>query len=568
MPRNKKIRISGAQYSFPVGALDTNKNKIAETITEAESVGSDILIFPELTLTGYPPEDLMLRESFVGKNFAKLEELAALSGETASIVGFVDRSVNNQNIDAQKRGIANAAALIQGGDVKGIYHKCFLPNYSVFDEARYFDQGKDLDKIFWFEDIGVGINICEDVWIGDGPAEAQVAAGASIIININASPFDISKSESRKEVITKKSNELDVPFVYLNLIGGQDELVFDGGSFVTDREGEILYEASEFEEELFHIDIPIEPKGSSSNSTLSLRNSSSKIEKLTTKKRKNKHERMYSALVLGLRDYVKKNNFDKVLIGISGGIDSALTATIACDALGPNNVTGISMPSKYSKSSSFDDAEKLASNLEFSLNKVEIEDITDDYRKLISESLNEDLNSLTDQNIQARVRGSLLMGMSNQTGAMVIATGNKSEMAVGYATLYGDLVGGFALLKDLYKTEVYELANYRNSIEEVIPENIITKEPSAELKEDQLDTDSLPQYSVLDKILYMYIEENLSSEEIIKSGIDKSIVYDVLNKVDKSEYKRRQVAPGVKLTPMAFGKDRRVPISVNYERSL
>ena len=568
MPKNKKIRISGAQYSFPVGALDTNKNKIAETITEAESVGSDILIFPELTLTGYPPEDLMLRESFVGKNFAKLEELAALSGETASIVGFVDRSVNNQKIDAQKRGIANAAALIQGGDVKGIYHKCFLPNYSVFDEARYFDQGKDLDKIFWFEDIGVGINICEDVWIGDGPAEAQVAAGASIIININASPFDISKSESRKEVITKKSNELDVPFVYLNLIGGQDELVFDGGSFVTDREGEILYEASEFEEELFHIDIPIEPKGSSSNSTLSLRNSSSKIEKLTTKKRKNKHERMYSALVLGLRDYVKKNNFDKVLIGISGGIDSALTATIACDALGPNNVTGISMPSKYSKSSSFDDAEKLASNLKFSLNKVEIEDITDDYRKLISESLNEDLNSLTDQNIQARVRGSLLMGMSNQTGAMVVATGNKSEMAVGYATLYGDLVGGFALLKDLYKTEVYELANYRNSIEEVIPEKIITKEPSAELKEDQLDTDSLPEYSVLDKILYMYIEENLSSEEIIKSGIDKSIVYDVLNKVDKSEYKRRQVAPGVKLTPMAFGKDRRVPISVNYERSL
>ena len=568
MPRNKKIRISGAQYSFPVGALDKNKNKIAETITEAESVGTDILVFPELTLTGYPPEDLMLRESFVGKNFAKLEELAALSGETASIVGFVDRSVNNQNIDAQKRGIANAAALIQGGDVKGIYHKCFLPNYSVFDEARYFDQGKDLDKIFWFEDIGVGINICEDVWIGDGPAEAQVAAGASIIININASPFDISKSESRKEVITKKSNELDVPFVYLNLIGGQDELVFDGGSFVTDREGEILYEASEFEEELFHIDIPIEPKGSSSNSTLSLRNSSSKIKKLTTKKRKNKHERMYSALVLGLRDYVKKNNFDKVLIGISGGIDSALTATIACDALGPNNVTGISMPSKYSKSSSFDDAEKLASNLKFSLNKVEIEDITDDYRKLISESLNEGLNSLTDQNIQARVRGSLLMGMSNQTGAMVIATGNKSEMAVGYATLYGDLVGGFALLKDLYKTEVYELANYRNSIEEVIPENIITKEPSAELKEDQLDTDSLPQYAVLDKILYMYIEENLSSEEIIKSGIDKSIVYDVLNKVDKSEYKRRQVAPGVKLTPMAFGKDRRVPISVNYERSL
>ena len=569
MLNKKNIRISGAQFSFPVGALDSNKNKIAEAITEVEKIGSDIIIFPELALTGYPPEDLVLRDSFVGKNYAKLEELAILSGETAAVVGFVDRSVNSNKIDAHNRGIANAAALIQDGDVRGIYHKCFLPNYSVFDEARYFDQGSEMDKIFWFDDVGIGINICEDVWIGDGPAEAQVGNGASVIININASPFDISKSASRKDIITKKSKDLGVPFIYLNLVGGQDELVFDGGSFVTDSRGKLMYEASEFEEELFNLDISVHVKEKVSSSSLRLRNSRSKIKNPISKKRKNKYESIYSALVLGLRDYVEKNNFKKVLIGISGGIDSALTATIACDALGPENITGLAMPSIFSKESSLKDAEDLASNLKFELIKIGIEDISNRYRNLISEILDEDLHSITDQNIQARVRGSLLMGMSNQLEAMVIATGNKSEMAVGYATLYGDLVGGFALLKDLYKTEVYELVEYRNTLErEVIPKSIIEKKPSAELKENQLDTDSLPEYEVLDKILHMYIEENASSEDIIEIGIEKSVVYDVLNKVDKSEYKRRQVAPGVKLTSRAFGKDRRMPISVTYERSL
>ena len=569
MSNKKNIRISGAQYSFPVGALDANKNKIAEAITEVEKIGSDIVIFPELALTGYPPEDLMLRESFIGKNFAKLEELAALSGETAAIIGFVDRSVNSNNIDAQNRGIANAAALIQDGDVMGIYHKCFLPNYSVFDEARYFDQGIEKDKIFWFEDVGVGINICEDVWIGDGPAEAQVENGASIIININASPFDILKSVSRKDIVTKKSKDLGVPFVYLNLVGGQDELVFDGGSFVTNGDGDLIYEASEFEEEFFHMDISVEVREHTISSRLRLSSNKRKLKNPESKKRKSKYESIYSALVLGLKDYVEKNNFDKVLIGISGGIDSALTATIACDALGSNNVIGVAMPSRFSKESSLKDAEELASNLHFQLKIIEIEDVANNYRNLISGVVDEDLHSITDQNIQARARGSLLMGLSNQLKAMVVATGNKSEMAVGYATLYGDLVGGFALLKDLYKTEVYHLAEYRNSLEDrVIPNNIIEKQPSAELKDDQLDTDSLPEYAVLDKILYMYIEGNASSEDIIKSGIEKSVVFDVLNKVDKSEYKRRQVAPGVKLTPKAFGKDRRMPISVTYEREI
>jgi len=565
----KNIRISGAQYSFPVGALDSNKNKIAEAITEVEKIGSDIIIFPELALTGYPPEDLLLRESFIGKNFAKLEELAALSGDAAAIVGFVDRSVNSKNIDARKRGIANAAALMQDGDVKGIYHKCFLPNYSVFDEARYFDQGTEKDKIFWFDNIGVGINICEDVWIGDGPAEAQVENGASIIININASPFDILKSVSRKEIVTKKSKALGVPFVYLNLVGGQDELVFDGGSFVTDSGGKLVYEASEFEEELFHLNISVDTKEHKTNSRLRLRNNKSEIKKPKSQKRKSKYESIYSALVLGLKDYVEKNNFNKVIIGISGGIDSALTTTIACDALGSDNVIGVAMPSRFSKESSLKDAEQLASNLQFELKIIEIEDVSNNYRDLISKVVGGDLSSITDQNIQARARGSLLMGLSNQFGAMVVATGNKSEMAVGYATLYGDLVGGFALLKDLYKTEVYRLVEYRNSLgDKVIPKNIIEKKPSAELKDNQLDIDSLPEYSVLDKILYMYIEENASSEDIIELGIEKSVVFDVLNKVDKSEYKRRQVAPGVKLTPKAFGKDRRMPISVTYEREI
>ena len=568
MSNKRTLRLSGVQASFPVGALDGNKEKIAETLTKIEEVESDIAIFPELALTGYPPEDLMLRESFVGKNYAKLEEISALSGETAAIIGFVDRSMKDTNNDAQKRGIANAAAIVQNGDVKGIYHKCFLPNYSVFDEARYFDYGKNQEKIFWFDEIGVGINICEDVWIGQGPAEAQVEAGASIIININASPFDIFKSDSRRDVVTKKSKELGVPFFYLNLVGGQDELVFDGGSFVTNSDGEIIYEAEQFKEELFHLDIEVETKKTPEISNITLRNSAKKLTLPKSKSRNTKYESIYNALVLGLHDYVAKNNFEKVLVGISGGIDSALTVAIACDSLGPDNVIGIAMPSKYSKDSSLIDAKELASCLKFDLKVIPIEDAANVYRSIISGTVEEDLSSITDQNIQSRVRGGVLMGVSNQINAMVVATGNKSEMAVGYATLYGDLVGGFALLKDLYKTEVFELAKYRNKVSRVIPTSIIQKKPSAELKDNQFDTDSLPEYEVLDKILNMYIEDNASSEDIVNSGIDKSIVFDVLNKVDRSEYKRRQVAPGVKLTSRAFGKDRRVPISVVYERSL
>ena len=564
---NKKtIRIAGAQKSFPVGAIQKNKQTILDCFEAAEEKEADILIFPELALTGYPPEDLLLRESFVGKNFAVLEELAEFSSSTSGVVGFVDRNLDDNHTDKQKRDIANAAAIIQNGDVKGIYHKCFLPNYSVFDEARYFAKGNNPGNVFWYEDIGIGISICEDIWIEDGPSSQQVENGASLIININASPYDQNKTDLRKELVVKQAKKLGVPIIYLNMVGGQDELVFDGGSFVVDGKGEILYQAQQFEEEIFYIDLDLEVKEQPKGPILEIRQKGSELNPLQSAQLLSKNESLYSALKLGLFDYVSKNNFEKVLVGLSGGIDSALTATIAVDALGSDNVTGVALPSKYNTEESLVDARLLAENLDIEFKVIEIEEIVNIFRNTLKESVNDELGPITDENIQSRVRGNILMALSNQTGAMVVSTGNKSEMAVGYSTLYGDLAGGFALLKDLYKTEVYNLANFRNSISSVIPQNTIDKEPSAELRPDQFDKDSLPEYELLDEILRMYIEEDSSSEKIISKGIDENIVYDVLSKVDRNEYKRKQVAPGVKLTEKAFGKDRRMPITNTYIR--
>ncbi len=564
---NKKtIRIAGAQKSFPVGAIQKNKQTILDCFEAAEEKEADILIFPELALTGYPPEDLLLRESFVGKNFAVLEELAEFSSSTSGVVGFVDRNLDDNHTDKQKRDIANAAAIIQNGDVKGIYHKCFLPNYSVFDEARYFAKGNNPGNVFWYEDIGIGISICEDIWIEDGPSSQQVENDASLIININASPYDQNKTDLRKELVVNQAKKLGVPIIYLNMVGGQDELVFDGGSFVVDGKGEILYQAQQFEEEIFYIDLDLEVKEQPKGPILEIRQKGSELNPLQSAQLLSKNESLYSALKLGLFDYVSKNNFEKVLVGLSGGIDSALTATIAVDALGSNNVVGVALPSKYNTEESLVDARLLAENLDIEFKVIEIEEIVNIFRNTLKESVNDELGQITDENIQSRVRGNILMALSNQTGAMVVSTGNKSEMAVGYSTLYGDLAGGFALLKDLYKTEVYNLANFRNSISSVIPQNTIDKEPSAELRPDQFDKDSLPEYELLDEILRMYIEEDSSSEKIISKGIDENIVYDVLSKVDRNEYKRKQVAPGVKLTEKAFGKDRRMPITNTYIR--
>ena len=564
---NKKtIRIAGAQKSFPVGAIQKNKQTILDCFEAAEEKEADILIFPELALTGYPPEDLLLRESFVGKNFAVLEELAEFSSSTSGVVGFVDRNLDDNNTDKQKRNIANAAAIIQNGDVKGIYHKCFLPNYSVFDEARYFAKGNNPGNVFWYEDVGIGISICEDIWIEEGPSLQQVENGASLIININASPYDQNKTDLRKELVVNQAKKLGVPIIYLNMVGGQDELVFDGGSFVVDGKGEILYQAQQFEEEIFYIELDLEVKEQTKGPILEIRQKGSELDPLQSAQLLSKNESLYSALKLGLFDYVSKNNFEKVLVGLSGGIDSALTASIAVDALGSDNVIGVALPSKYNTEESLVDARLLAENLDIEFKVIEIEEIVNIFRNTLKESVNDELGQITDENIQSRVRGNILMALSNQTGAMVVSTGNKSEMAVGYSTLYGDLAGGFALLKDLYKTEVYNLANFRNSISSVIPQNTIDKEPSAELRPDQFDKDSLPEYELLDEILRMYIEEDSSSEKIISKGIDENIVYDVLSKVDRNEYKRKQVAPGVKLTEKAFGKDRRMPITNTYIR--
>lgn len=564
---NKKtIRIAGAQKSFPVGAIQKNKQTILDCFEAAEEKEADILIFPELALTGYPPEDLLLRESFVGKNFAVLEELAEFSSSTSGVVGFVDRNLDDNHTDKQKRDIANAAAIIQNGDVKGIYHKCFLPNYSVFDEARYFAKGNNPGNVFWYEDIGIGISICEDIWIEDGPSSQQVENGASLIININASPYDQNKTDLRKELVVNQAKKLGVPIIYLNMVGGQDELVFDGGSFVVDGKGEITYQAQQFEEELFYLDLDLEVKEQPKGSILEIRQKVSELDLPQSAQLLSKNESLYSALKLGLFDYVSKNNFEKVLVGLSGGIDSALTATIAVDSLGSDNVVGVALPSKYNTEESLVDARLLAENLDIEFKVIEIEEIVNIFRNTLKESVNDELGQTTDENIQSRVRGNILMALSNQTGAMVVSTGNKSEMAVGYSTLYGDLAGGFALLKDLYKTEVYNLANFRNSISSVIPQNTIDKEPSAELRPNQFDKDSLPEYELLDEILRMYIEEDSSSEKIISKGIDENIVYDVLSKVDRNEYKRKQVAPGVKLTEKAFGKDRRMPITNTYIR--
>ena len=562
----KKLRITGAQLSFTVGAIQENKSKILNTLEEAEKINSDIVVFPELCVTGYPPEDLLLRESFVGKNFAVLEEIAEFSGRTSGVIGFVDRSLEEQTMDNVDRNITNAAAIVQNGDVKGIYHKCYLPNYSVFDEARYFAKGTKPEEIFWYEDIAVGINICEDVWINNGPAEEQVKKGASLIININASPFDINKTESRKVNVRDKAKKLKVPILYLNMVGGQDELVFDGGSFLVDADGNIIYEAGQFSEEIFSFDLELEIKNVKSENKLIVNEKKSDLPPLKTSDSLSELESMYAALKMGLSDYVEKNNFKKVLVGLSGGIDSALTATIAVDALTSDNVIGVAMPSKFNPRSSLEDAKELADNLNIELKTVNIEETAEKFRNLLKDNLDDDLKSVVDENIQSRIRGNILMGLSNQLGAMVVSTGNKSEMAVGYSTLYGDLVGGFALLKDVYKTEVYKLSDYRNSISKVIPQNIIEKKPSAELSEDQYDSDSLPEYDLLDKILKMYIELDYSSEKIINSDIDKEVVFDILEKIDRNEYKRKQVAPGVKLTSRAFGKDRRMPITNTYIR--
>ncbi len=530
---NKKIAI--AQINPTVGDLEENTIKIIDYIRKAKEQGADVVVFPELAITGYPPKDLLLKPSFVKQNKEKLEEIVKNSKGIDAVVGFVDE---------EQGEIYNAAAIISDGDLIGVQHKICLPNYDVFDEKRYFQPG-DESHIFELGTMKLGVNICEDIWVDEGPTERQTKKGAEVIVNISASPFHAGKIRVKEELLERKARENNITVVYNNLVGGQDDLVFDGRSCIFNKKGEIIAQCKAFEEDLLACDL------SSTGRTVEERDPI---------------EEIYHALALGIKDYVRKNGFKKVIIGLSGGIDSALTAALAVEALGTQSVVGVSMPSKISSKGSREDAKKLAENLGIELKISPISEGVDAYNTMLSHEFKATKPDVTEENIQARIRGNILMSISNKFGYLVLTTGNKSELAVGYTTLYGDMAGGLAAISDVPKTTVYKLATYINTLKRraVIPQAIIEKEPSAELREGQKDSDTLPPYDILDQILSAYIEENKSKEEIIAQGLDERTVSEIIWRVDHNEYKRQQAPLGIKITPKAFGSGRRMPITNKY----
>ena len=545
------LRVAGAQLNLTVGDLDGNEARIADAMDWAEGQGADVLLLPELAVTGYPPEDLVIRPSFVDDNIEVVRRLARRSGKLSTVVGFVDHASPGERAaaDAVDRRVANAVAVVSDGEIQGVYHKVLLPNYGVFDEDRYFSAGLDTDKVFEVAGHTVGVSICEDIWIPDGPPRSQAEAGAGIILNVNASPFHRGKAKGREEMLSARARASGVPVVYLNLVGGQDELVFDGASVVIDAEGTVLHRSPQFMEDLFVVDVPTGDEPGLVADVASLLDPT---------------EEIYRARVLGLGDYCGKNGFDQVVVSLSGGIDSALTAAIAADALGGDNVWGITLPSRYSSPGSIADSKALAANFGIRFDELPMDGIFEAFLATLAPVFEGFEQGVAEENIQARIRGALIMAVSNKFGPMVVATGNKSEMAVGYATLYGDMAGGYSVLKDVFKTVVWDLARWRNRDGEMIPWSSIEKAPSAELRPDQFDSDSLPAYEVLDAVLERYIEDDLGPEEIVAEGFDAEVVRWVARRVDLNEYKRRQAAPGVKITTKAFGRDRRLPITNHY----
>jgi NAD+ synthase (glutamine-hydrolysing) len=542
------MRIALAQINPTVGDLKGNFLKIKENILKAIEFKADIVIFPELAVTGYPPEDLLLKPNFIRDNLKKLKEITSLTKDITTIVGFVDKV---------GKDIYNSAAVLSNNKIKGIYHKIYLPNYGVFDEQRYFKSG-DKPFIFNIKGVSCGVIICEDIWHKEGPLELEVKHGAKVLFVLNASPYYAGKVHKREKVIKKQAKENKIFIAYVNMVGGQDELVFDGSSMIVDPNGKTILQSESFKEDVLLYDIPLtkEDKGSHKPPL-----PEKKFKKLSL------IEEVYNALILGLKDYINKNNFKKVVIGLSGGVDSSLVATLAVDAIGKENVIGVFMPSKYSSIESKEDAEEVAKNLGIKLLTIPIQEIFETYLKILNPVFSGLKEDITEENLQARIRGNIIMALSNKFGYLVLTTGNKSEMSTGYATLYGDMAGGFAVIKDVPKMLVYELCRYRNSISFVIPERVLTKAPTAELKPNQKDSDTLPPYPELDPILKLYIEEDKEAKEIIKMGFNEKTVHNVLKMVDKSEYKRRQAAPGIKITPKAFGKDRRMPITNKYTNS-
>jgi NAD+ synthase (glutamine-hydrolysing) len=567
------LRIALAQLNPIVGDLDGNLAKLKDAYDRADAARCDIVAFPELSITGYPPEDLVLKPGFVADNLEALHAFAEYTRECAAVVGFVDAD----------RDLYNAAAVCVGGHVAGTYRKRVLPNYAVFDEQRYFTEGTENDPLELYEigGVKVGVSVCEDIWSPFGPLATQAAGGAEVNININGSPYHWEKDTGRERMIATRAQDSHSAIVYVNQVGGQDELVFDGGSFVVDAEGHLVARAPQFVEDLMVVDLPIppvyrkrllDPRGKRTDTELpvvhvsSATRSDGHVVDFPVAAPLDPHRELYDALVIGTGDYIRKNGFTDVVIGLSGGIDSTLVACLAADALGPEHVHGVSMPSRYSSEHSRTDAELLAENLGIDYRTISIEPAFQAYIDMLAPSFEGREPGLTYENLQSRCRGQLLMALSNEMGWMVLTTGNKSELAVGYFTIYGDSVGGFAVIKDVLKLEVYELCRYVNRAagREVIPENVIAKPPSAELRPDQRDDQSLPPYEVLDPILELYIEQDRTANEIVALGHDTETVHRVTRLVDIAEYKRRQSPPGVRVTPKAFGKDRRMPITHRY----
>lgn len=570
------MRIALSQMNPLLGDFQANLARISCDITAARELGADLVAFPELAVTGYPPEDLLLKPGFLRENLSIIKKIAEEARDIIVVAGFVD-------VDAD---IYNAAAVMADGMVQGVHRKFYLPTYGVFDEDRYFQRGSDL-TVFRYGGILFGVTVCEDIWYAGGPAHHLALVGnAEMIININASPYHLSKWRFREKMLATRASDSSAILAWVNQVGGQDELVFDGHSLVFDPRGELLARAAMFTEELLVADLDlgavlrsrlVDPRRRKER--LSLERSGVKVAE-TLLPGSNLRSRppiarrvadppdrcaeVYEALVTGTRDYINKNGFASVVIGISGGIDSALVACIAVDALGPERVMLVSMPSQFSSAETQSDAALIARNLGVRFHEVPIRDLQNSWASALAPLFEGTQPGVAEENLQARSRGNILMAISNKFGNLVLTTGNKSEMACGYATLYGDMAGGFAVIKDVPKTIVYDLCEWRNRRSPVIPEAIITRPPSAELRPDQKDTDSLPPYEVLDPIIDAYVEEDHSLDEMVALGLDEALCRRVILMVDRNEYKRRQAPPGVKITRKAFGRDRRLPITNRF----
>jgi NAD+ synthase (glutamine-hydrolysing) len=536
----RSLRVGLAQINVTVGELDGNVAKILEYAARAREQGCAVVAFPELAVTGYPPEDLLLRRSFIADNLAALQRIVEGAPKGIAVVtGFVDRDDN---------AIYNAAAVIHDGRLAGVFRKHLLPNYGVFDEKRYFQAGSEA-PLFEIAGVRAGVTVCEDIWFADGPHHTEALAGAEVILNINGSPYHMGKGHDRETMLASRASDDAVIVCYVNMVGGQDELVFDGGSLVFDERGALIARASQFEEELLVCDLGERPT----------------IERRVAEPLSPEAE-VYAALVSGTRDYVRKIGYENVVVGLSGGVDSTIVAAIAVDALGAEHVKGVAMPSRYSSEGSVADAKRVAESLGIDLQIIPIEPAHAAFLEMLERPFQGTEPGTAEENVQARIRGNLLMALSNKFGWLVLTTGNKSEYATGYCTLYGDMAGGYAVIKDVPKTLIYRLAEHRNRAagRELIPRTVIGKPPSAELRPNQLDVDTLPPYEKLDPILEAYVEDDRSLDEIVAMGHDEALVRRVMQMVDRNEYKRRQAPPGVKITPRAFGRDRRLPIANHY----